>query len=254
MSDNKLYHHGVKGQKWGIRRYQNKNGSLTALGEKRMARLNARKTADDLKAKRKERKLAEEKAKQDMKQDALDRESARAIANRTANANIKNASQRAKAETQAIKTKAKNEDLYDLPDDPSANSQKQAEFGKQLLLGALAVVGTVAAVVAIKKFTQSKSAPATKQAVKNAVQNPQSNINYKNTAKHLKKLRAKNLKAAKKADLLKTGQRELRKQQIAKRIAKNNKYYGNAKSHLKQLRYTKKLTTAAANIVGGGNP
>lgn len=29
-----LYHHGVKKQKWGVRRYQNKDGSLTALGKK----------------------------------------------------------------------------------------------------------------------------------------------------------------------------------------------------------------------------
>lgn len=30
-----LYHHGIKGQKWGIRRYQNKDGSLTPAGKKR---------------------------------------------------------------------------------------------------------------------------------------------------------------------------------------------------------------------------
>lgn len=32
---NELYHHGVKGQKWGIRRYQNPDGSLTVLGKKK---------------------------------------------------------------------------------------------------------------------------------------------------------------------------------------------------------------------------
>lgn len=33
-----LYHHGVKGQKWGVRRYQNKDGSLTPAGKKRLAK------------------------------------------------------------------------------------------------------------------------------------------------------------------------------------------------------------------------
>lgn len=30
-----LYHHGIKGQKWGIRRYQNPDGSLTSEGKAR---------------------------------------------------------------------------------------------------------------------------------------------------------------------------------------------------------------------------
>lgn len=32
--NDEFYHHGIKGMKWGVRRYQKKNGSLTALGKK----------------------------------------------------------------------------------------------------------------------------------------------------------------------------------------------------------------------------
>ncbi len=35
IKEDELYHHGIKGQKWGVRRFQNPDGTLTAAGKKR---------------------------------------------------------------------------------------------------------------------------------------------------------------------------------------------------------------------------
>ena len=35
IKEDELYHHGIKGQKWGVRRFQNPDGTLTGVGQKR---------------------------------------------------------------------------------------------------------------------------------------------------------------------------------------------------------------------------
>ena len=48
-----LYHHGIKGMKWGVRRFQNKDGTLTAAGKKRERNANKRQAVRDIKKSRK---------------------------------------------------------------------------------------------------------------------------------------------------------------------------------------------------------
>ena len=50
MDQNELMHYGVLGMRWGVRRYQNKDGTLTTAGKKRLSK-------DKDKAEKKERKV-----------------------------------------------------------------------------------------------------------------------------------------------------------------------------------------------------
>lgn len=69
-----LYHHGIKGQKWGVRRFQNPDGTLTSAGRKRYA-------VDDvvtisggkIKSAKKEEKRVHNEAKRQKKSDLKNR-------------------------------------------------------------------------------------------------------------------------------------------------------------------------------------
>ena len=62
MEDNELYHSGVKNQKWGIRRYQNEDGSLTELGRQHYG-YGIKRAIKSIGENHKKKKLAKKRAK-----------------------------------------------------------------------------------------------------------------------------------------------------------------------------------------------
>lgn len=78
MENNVLMHHGVRGMKWGVRRFQNKDGTLTAAGKKRYEKEMAKLKEEEKVIKNKERtksklaKLDEKKAALEERKKALE--------------------------------------------------------------------------------------------------------------------------------------------------------------------------------------
>lgn len=47
-SDTELYHHGILGQKWGVRRFQNADGTLTDQGKRRYEKFDSKSYKEEL--------------------------------------------------------------------------------------------------------------------------------------------------------------------------------------------------------------
>lgn len=76
MNNTELYHHGVKGQRWGVRRYQNKDGSLTSYGKKRYAKELAKLEAEKKRVRQQEQTAKKMKKLDDMRKDIDERKKA----------------------------------------------------------------------------------------------------------------------------------------------------------------------------------
>ena len=60
---NDIWHYGIKGQKWGIRRYQNSDGTLTASGKRRQKKEEKRQAKEARKqAKQVDKEIRQERA------------------------------------------------------------------------------------------------------------------------------------------------------------------------------------------------
>lgn len=101
ISKDELYHHGIKNQKWGRRRYQNPDGSLTAEGRKRYGVKGPRKFSI-LASKKKYNNYLENKYRVDRK----------AKINSLSNSELKEKTERLKAETAYMDALGENAKRY----------------------------------------------------------------------------------------------------------------------------------------------
>lgn len=123
--DGELYHAGIKGMKWGIRRYQNKDGSLTPAGKKRYAQEEAKLKEREKSIKGHERtkaklaKLDAKKAELDAREKALNDPDKKTSTDNDKQAeklasdnNRKSPKSMTDSELQSVVNRLRNEDAY----------------------------------------------------------------------------------------------------------------------------------------------
>ena len=148
-----LYHYGVLGMKWGRRRYQQKDGSLTAAGKKRYAQ-DRFKQADKEAFKRYEKEIAYIERNYKKGQMLSDKDMAREV-----EADNRYQKERAKAKAEYDKAKAEYKEATAL-----TRSQKNVRLGltaATVILAAPTFGGSIAAGAAVSygstKYMRSKN-------------------------------------------------------------------------------------------------
>ena len=152
---NELYHHGIKGMKWGVRKYQNRDGTLTDSGRRRYA-----KELKDNQRKKKENRLSYDLVKNPEGWAKNDRESTKQVLNESKNVATSSSSairkignyKRAKVASQMDLSNMTNKELQDaitrmnLEKQYRSLSTENIATGADYVSDALSIAGDVLAV------------------------------------------------------------------------------------------------------------
>lgn len=153
--DDYLEHHGIKGQKWGIRRFQNPDGSLTDKGQKRYNMKEARKEAVQSRRDR-------------MRANAEYRSAIREPLSRfkkVEDAQLKNLDEKEKAYENAKKTSKEKQQAYkdakkEYKDSKGLTDEQKAKLKKAAIIGGAAVGTALAAYGGYKLYQLNKPSKA----------------------------------------------------------------------------------------------
>ena len=148
-SEDYLMHHGIKGMKWGVRRFQNSDGSLTIEGRKRYSTGDFKKKVSELRAKRKEKAAAR-----------LERRKEKAIASGNADRIYKYASKMSNGElANAVSRAASMKQLSDLRKTKKSLLARASDTANRLNTYGTNFLNLAKTIKSIKDFRKKEEKP-----------------------------------------------------------------------------------------------